>query len=533
MNERQFLQHLDDLSLEDGKRYLQENYRDFTVEYATIAVWFEKEALDKLYSPFVSLKLAELLIFFGELVQHISSHALGLKAKGDALLQIGHYRAAIESLDAGGEKFLLLGDESNWARSRISWIVASARLGKIEEALREAQRAREVFLRQKELFWICTLDNNIALIYYHVGRYKDAINLYQNMRAIYPTLSDQSETTIKRNVACAEVNQANSLMWLGDFELSYRLLQQASGNFWILREIMPMVIAEENLADLDYMQGYYGSALRRYYQALDTLQHHAIDDPFRLAELKLSLANCLVKLNRADEASRLAEGAVKVYQQFDISLDTGLSSFSYAMTLIASGKAERALKVLKEAEELFYRGGFEYYADAARLQQVELLLTMQNVTTVYGQAQLIKQSCEDRGLVTYAVRAGLVIVGALLYMSSSITIDQEQQSLWLQEALLLCGQIIFQARKHNLQESTYKSYFLQGRIFSRQQNIVKAIKYYHAAIAQIERILADLVYDLSPSFLSSAWAVYENMIALCLQLGRTEAAFAYLERARS
>jgi len=137
MDEQQFLQRLYDFSLEDGKHYLQESYRDFAVEHATIGVWLEKDALDKLYSPFNSLKLAELLIFFGELVQHSSSYTLGLKAKGDALLQIGHYRAAIENLDAGGEKFLLLGDEGNWARSRISWIVASMWLGHVDEALTE------------------------------------------------------------------------------------------------------------------------------------------------------------------------------------------------------------------------------------------------------------------------------------------------------------------------------------------------------------------------------------------------------------
>ncbi len=48
-----------------------------------------------------------------------------------------------------------------------------------------------------------------------------------------------------------------------------------------------------------------------------------------------------------------------------------------------------------------------------------------------------------------------------------------------------------------------------------------------------ERMLDDLVYDLSPSFLQSAWAVYRDMIALCLQQERPEHAFGYLEQARS
>src|SRR5438552_2430673 len=149
-----FLQNLRDLSLEEGKVYIQEHI-DELADHAAIGNLLADEALRLLYSPFVSLKLAELLIFFGEYVQHMSSHALGLKAKGDALVQIGHFQAAIEGLDAAGDEFLHLGDEGNWARSRISWIIACASLGYVEKALQQATRAREVFLRYGEHYWVC------------------------------------------------------------------------------------------------------------------------------------------------------------------------------------------------------------------------------------------------------------------------------------------------------------------------------------------------------------------------------------------
>src|SRR5436305_13495806 len=129
-----FLQQLRDLSVEDGRAYIQTHAAELE-DHATFGNLLADEALDKLYTPFVSLKLAELLIFFGEHVSHTSSHALGLKAKGDALVQIGHYQAAIECLDASGQEFLHLKDEGNWARSRISWITACESLGHVEEAL--------------------------------------------------------------------------------------------------------------------------------------------------------------------------------------------------------------------------------------------------------------------------------------------------------------------------------------------------------------------------------------------------------------
>src|SRR6266699_4191248 len=151
MDNEQFLQYLRDHALEEGYAYIQEHIAELP-DHAAIGEVLADEALRLLYSPFVSLKLAELLIFCGEYVQHTSSHALGLKAKGDALMMIGNHQAALDALDTAGEKFELLGDERNWARSRISWIVSAAWLGRVEEALQAAARAREVFLQLGENF---------------------------------------------------------------------------------------------------------------------------------------------------------------------------------------------------------------------------------------------------------------------------------------------------------------------------------------------------------------------------------------------
>src|SRR5438093_13783444 len=115
MDNNLFLEQLRELSLEEGKAYIQEHAAEIE-DHAAFGNLLADEARRLLYTPFVSLKLAELLIFFGEHVHHVSSRALGLKAKGDALMMIGHYKASMECLDAAGEKFLQLGDEGNWAR---------------------------------------------------------------------------------------------------------------------------------------------------------------------------------------------------------------------------------------------------------------------------------------------------------------------------------------------------------------------------------------------------------------------------------
>ncbi len=532
MDNKLFLQQLRDLSLEEGRAYIQAHASELE-DYAAFGELLTEEALNQLYTPFVSLKLAELLVFFGEYVSHLPSHALGLKAKGDALMMIGHYQAALDASDVAAGEFKLLGDERNWARSRISWIYSAVWLGRVEEALHTAAQAREVFLRLGDNFGVCNIEHNIAMIYARIGRYQEAIQLYESMPGIYRTVTDQNETTIQLYIAIGKMNQAIYLGWLGEFEQAYNLQQQAQASFIALGKTYLIVNVEENLADLDYTQGFYGSALRRYYQACDRLIQSTVDDPLVLARLKVCIANCLVKLNRAQEACLMSEQAVQTYRQAGISLNTGNALHQHASTLIASGRLEEALAALEESLSLISGSGFEHYTSSARLQQAELLLAMGSNTAAYNNAHSIKQHCEAQGLVAYAVRAGLVMSSALLEMSQKLSVDQEQRTALLQEAEMLCKQTVAEARQHNLQESIYKGHYLLGRLFVLQENPGKAARQYGAAIAQIERILDDLVYDLSPSFLHSTWTVYEEMIALCLQQGQIEQAFSYLEQARS
>jgi CHAT domain-containing protein/tetratricopeptide (TPR) repeat protein len=528
-----FLQNLRDLSLEEGKAYIQEHIAELA-DYAAVGNLLADEALRLLYSPFLSLKLAEVLIFYGEYVEDMSSHALGLKAKGDVLFQIGHYEAALECLDSAGEEFLFLDDQGNWARSRISWILSACWLGRVEDALKAGEQARAIFLKLGEYYWVGVVDNNTAIVYEFIGRYQDALNLYENMITIFSKVTDKNEISNKRSIAIAQVNQAEIFSRLSKFEEASCLFKRAQESFLGLKETSLVIYIEIHLAELDYIQGYYGSALRRYYHARDSMVQDNVDSPNLQAELKLYMANCLLKLNRTQEARLLSEEAVKTYRQSSMSLSTGEALREHARVLVASNKLNEAFDALEEALELFNNGGFEPYALVTKLQQAEILLQAGSFTIAYSQAQDVKNYCDAKGLVAHSIHASLLMARALIANVQRTEIMEEvQQTTLLEEAAWLCNRIILQARQHNLQGEIYKSHHLLGKIFSLQHNYLKAAKHYRAAIVQIERILDDLVYDLSASFLHTTWSVYEDMIALCLQQSQPELAIYYLEQARS
>src|SRR5258708_29461346 len=185
MDEGQLLAQLRELSLQQGYQLLAAHL-DAIADHVAFGVRLSDDALDQLYTnPTISLKLAEELTFFGDLAGQLACHALGLKARGDALRVLGLHQDALEALDAAAEEFLRLGDKGNWARSRISWITARTWLGDADRALSEAARAREVFLQLGEHYWVTLLNNNVSVIYSQIGRYQDAIDLCQEMIAVY------------------------------------------------------------------------------------------------------------------------------------------------------------------------------------------------------------------------------------------------------------------------------------------------------------------------------------------------------------
>ena len=536
MDNARFLQYLCDHSLEEGRAYIQ-SHLDELSDYAALASMMADEALRlRDAKPLQSLKLAELLTFLGEVAHQPLFHALGLKAQGDVLDYMAQFQAALACLDMAGEEFLQLGDAVNWARTRVAWIISCAWLGRTEEALQEANRARAVLLEHDKKYWACVIDHNTAVIYSQLGQYHKALELYERILAIFPTVTDEGEDTLKRAIALATMNRARNLGWLGDFEQAYHLLHEAQEAFTALGQTGQVLNTEFSLAELDYVRGYYGSALRRYYQIYDSLIQQHFDVPEAQASIMLCMASCLMKLSRAEEACRLADEAVDIYRQLGISLLLGDVLQEYAAILLASNRRREAFAALEQAGDLFTQGGFAHHASATQLQQAELLSRMGNWQMAYEQAREVKKYCEMRGLVSRAVRASLVMAEALIekIQKEGIALKDEQQcGDDLQEALALCRWVDAQAREHHLLEQAYKSQYLSGRLALIQGVTAQATDCYRAAIDQIECILDDLVYDLSPSFLRTTWTVYEDMIALCLRQGEVEAAFSYLERARS
>src|SRR5579859_1070106 len=535
MDAHLFIQQLLELPEDAGRIYIVQHAPEIT-DPAPIGALLREEAYrQRDIQPLAALKLAELLIFFGQYLHHPPSHAMGLHSKGVALSAIGLEQAAMDSMDTAGAMFLQIGDEVNWARTRIGWIFSCFLLGRVEEALAMAARARALLEQHRELYWVCAIDHNTAIIYTQIGQYQKALELYARLLAIYPTLTDRGENFIHRAIAMVEMNQARIRSWLGDFEQARRLLLKARSSLLALGQTNIVSRVESSLAMLDYVQGYYGSALRRYYQVRDTMLQHKLDNTMTFAFIMLHIASCLVKLNRTQEACQIGAEAVVLCRTLGISVDTADVLREYANVLMAASRPKDAASALDEASALFNQGGLVHYATTTRLQRAELLLEMGAFMAAYAQSSSLKEYFDAQGLASRSASAYLIMAEALIKQARKSKLAQElaQDSPLLHEATSICEQVTTLTSQHNLQEEAYRSLYLRGQLTLLQGDLVEAEKSYSAAIEQVEQMLDDLVLDLLPAFLHKTWGIYEDMIVLCLQQGQVERAFNRSEERRS
>jgi hypothetical protein len=89
------------------------------------------------------------------------------------------------------------------------------------------------------------------------------------------------------------------------------------------------------------------------------------------------------------------------------------------------------------------------------------------------------------------------------------------------------------ARGLHVPHLRYEAHLLSGKIGEQSGQPARALRHYQAATGIMERIQRSLVLTARPEFLADKQDSVQALVRLNLELGRTEAAFAGLERAKA
>ncbi len=509
------------LNTEEQGRHLLERYVPL---FSTVArdrlVYYLKKEADRHWSDDVdlSLRFSGHLLTIARLTNDRYSQALGLMARGDALRRMNRDQEAIPFFDAAGEEFLALDDEVGWARTRFGRISACLHLNRTTEALRDAAKARDIFIRHGKLLRAGQIDVNAALVNFELGQYDMALRLFDRAIETYLRLGDNVELPIAR----ARGNKALTLAALGKFREAVALHEQARATFAAHGEAEEISLAREdmNIADIHAAQGHYSAALHLYNQCRALFQKRRMTDA--AAEVAQQMCPCLIHLNRVQEAYELAAEMVKFFRSSPGNRhNLAMALMHQARAAAFEGDFHRAEEMMQEACALLEEGGFTRLATEARLRRAELYFADEQLEASRHEAQFVADAFAAQEDLPHLAHTTLLLAKIANAAHDFVT------------AQYLCNHALEIAQGQELLDLTYLCDDLLGQLAERRGSLEEAAFYYDRAIQEIDDVQSRLISDQRTTFLEDKGAIYQRAILLALQCGKVEQALIYIEKAKS
>jgi CHAT domain-containing protein len=513
---------------QDGRHILQACVA--TLDEPTLAHTVEliKHEADRQWNthPQTSFMLAGYLLAIGEWTHNKAFHALGLMARGDALRRLERNSEALPFLDASGQEFLEIGDEVSWARTRIGRINACLQLNRTSEALLDADKAREIFIRSKKFLRAGQIDVNAAMVNFELGHYDQAVYLFDRAIKTY-TLHGES---VELHIARAQGNKAITLAAMGKFREAITLHEAARATFTRYAGQEVAVAREElNIAQIFASQGHYSRALLLFNRSRAIFQQFHLQ--FQAAEVAQHICHCLLRLNRASEAYELANETIAYFRsspdyRHNLSSQGNHQHLANSLLYLAEaatleGKFHEADTLLQEASNLLEEGGFIALAAIVRLQKAELYFAEGRLEESKREAAHVADAFALQEALPYLART------ALLQAQLAATINDTTAALYL------CQEALDIARGLELLDLKYRCDYLLGQIAEQQDDLDEAAQCYDRAVQGIDDVQSRLVMDERTSFLEDKGVIYQRAITLALKLDKSEQAFMYVEKAKS
>lgn len=394
---------------------------------------------------------------------------------------------------------------------------AFPKAGITEEALEQAQQARAIFLRHNDYKRAGDLTVNLAIVLTGVGRYQEALTAYDRALEDYSCI-DAEETAGYR--AWVLANKVTVLEMLGDLYGAIRCVQEARATFLAQGQLLPVATADMNQAIFRSGLGQYSAALHLYHQARENYQQQGLAN--MVAYTNAHMADCLLRLNRAPEALRLAEEAIAIYHTEDEKPYLGWALIYLARAQAACDHSAAALQTLTEAREQFESIGAVAATGLVLLTQAELLLlSKQQAAEALATTLAALDIFRSRQMESWTAEAHLLEGRAY------------EQSGDLRKAALLAQEAREEARQAHLPWLEFACEHLLGQLAQRSDDLDAAETHYRAALHLLEGLLAWLVRDQRSTFITDKEDIFSALISLALKQHKTNDALEYLERLKS
>ena len=459
--------------------------------------------------------LADAAVLIAREVESDETLARALRAKANACWFLNDLKTATELFEWAAGLFAACGQQGELARTLSSSIQSLILLGEYNRALEAADRARQIFETLGDDRRLARLDINVANIYHRQDRVSEAFESYE--RAYERLLPHQDV----EGLGVALHNMAVCLIVLNDFDRALAVYQRAREH--CLQAGMPVLVAQAdyNIAYLYYFRGDYSRAIEMLRDARAACEK--VGDRYHAALCNLDQSEIYLELNLSTEAAEMAREAQAEFEQLGNGYEAARTVANLAIAAEQDGESFRALELFGDARQRFEREQNAVWPSVIDLYQG---LVLCNAGRFFEARRL------GASALAFFRSASLdrkTIVCELLL--ARIDLQTEE----LESASEHCRQAIADIERIEAPVLDYQAYFLMGQIHEAADDADSAYAAYLVARERLEALRSVLwSEDLKIAFMKAKHAVYERLVALCMDRdGDAAEIFGYIEQAKS
>jgi CHAT domain-containing protein/tetratricopeptide (TPR) repeat protein len=320
-------------------------------------------------------------------------------------------------------------------------------------------------------------------------------------------------------LARLEQNRSIALRNLGQFEASIEASQQAWEMLVRSGQKAGAARAQQSLAVTYFMQGRYNEALELLDQARDFFMADGRLRDAIVADLFMS--DCLLQLGRFADVLEKCAQIRDLFTELGAGLEVAQAILNEATAYAGLHRYPEALASLQEARLLFQDEGNDVWVACTDLETAAVLNYQGQFEQSLGVAQTCAGVFRDRALPVEEARAYLIAARA------AESLNQQELSQHL------INQALAVKESQDVPLLTYQSHHLMGSMAHAHGDAQQALAEYDRAINELERMRGRLMIEFRADFLEDKQTVYEDVVALCLELDQPIQGLEYAERAKS
>ncbi len=442
--------------------------------------------------------------------------ALGLLAQANALaIGLGQHQQAIAQYEAAAALYAAQGAVVEQARAQVGKVWPLAALGRYDEALATGNWAAEVLRQHGQWLALAKLTTNLAAIQGRLGQDSRALAMLDQAQAIYRQLGAEGVPGLGR----VEHNRAIVLRTLGRFEESMAASRQAQALLAQTGQTIGAARAQQNLAVTYFVLGRYNEALAMLDQVRETFLADGRARDAMLVDLFVS--DCLLQLRRFGEVIEKCRQARELFAQLGTRFELAQAWLNEAVAAAGLQRFGDAQEALAQARAIFSAEGNAVWVALVDLEQANLLGRSGQWQESLRQAVACNAAFRSHDLPVEEARACLAAARAAMALHQDAAARQ-----WLAQALAI-------GQSRDLPTLTYQCYHLSGTLAQQMGDPQAALAALTEAIDQLERLRSRLMVEHRADFLEDKQGVYEDAVALCLEMGQVWQGLELAERAKS